>query len=127
MRIWTLEEATGALPEVRELVRRLRVTATAVRQRQQRTRGNGASGNGQAHHEADAGDPAVIVRTLLDELTERGIVVRDPERGLIDFPARSPTGRDYLLCYLDGEAAIEWWHWPEAGFSGRTPLSEPPA
>ena len=66
-------------------------------------------------------------RSVLAELDERGIVVRDPERGLIDFPARSPTGRDYLLCFLDGETAIEWWHWPDAGFAGRTPLSEPPA
>jgi hypothetical protein len=63
---------------------------------------------------------------VLDDLTGRGIVVRDPERGLIDFPARSSTGREYLLCWLDGEDAISWWHWPDAGFGGRTPLSEPP-
>lgn len=128
MRIWTLDEATAALPEVQVLVRRLRAAAAAVREHGHRTRGNGsASGNGQVPHEGEAGDPAVEVRAVLGELTERGIVVRDPERGLIDFPARSPTGRDYLLCYLDGETAIEWWHWPETGFPGRTPLAEPPA
>ena len=49
-----------------------------------------------------------------------------PERGLIDFPAQSPSGREYLLCWLAGEDAIEWWHWPDAGFAGRTPLSQPP-
>jgi hypothetical protein len=125
VRIWTLDEATAALPEVQGLVRRLREVAGAARRRQERTRGNGAaSGNG---HAPKAGDPSAELRSVLDELTERGIVVRDPERGLIDFPARSPTGRDYLLCFLDGETAIEWWHWPDAGFAGRTPLSEPPA
>ena len=62
----------------------------------------------------------------MEELTSEGIVLRDLERGLIDFPARSPSGRDYLLCWLDGEDAIEWWHWPAAGFAGRTPLSDPP-
>ncbi len=124
MRIWTLDEANAALPEVAELVRRLRTLAGATRQRRERTRGNGAaSGNGHGPHVGDA--PAEL-RVVLDELTERGIVVRDPERGLIDFPARSPTGRDYLLCFLDGEDAIGWWHWPDAGFSGRTPIAEPP-
>ena len=124
MRIWTLDEANGALPEVAELVRRLRTLAGATRQRRERTRGNGAaSGNGQTPH---AGDAPAELRVVLDDLTERGIVVRDPERGLIDFPARSPTGRDYLLCFLDGEDAIGWWHWPDAGFAGRTPIAEPP-
>jgi phosphopentomutase len=54
-------------------------------------------------------------------------LLRDLERGLIDFPALTPSGETYLLCWLDGEDAIEWWHWPDAGFAGRTPLSEPPA
>lgn len=118
MRFWTLEEASAALDEVRALVRRLRrLTADATR-----ARGNGApTGNGQT---PGAG---AELRQVLDELTGRGIIVRDPARGLIDFPAQSPTGREYLLCWLDGEDAIAWWHWPDAGFAGRTPLSEPPA
>ncbi len=123
MRIWTLDEATAALPEVKVLVRRLRTLTGATQQRHARVRGNGASGNG---HGPGGGDAAAEVRAVLAELTERGIVVRDPARGLIDFPARSATGRDYLLCFLDGEDAIDWWHWPEAGFAGRTPISDPP-
>ena len=47
--------------------------------------------------------------------------------GLIDFPARRPSGRPYYLCWLDGEDDITWWHWIDAGFAGRTPLSDPPA
>jgi hypothetical protein len=126
MRYWTLEEATAALPRVREQVRRLRALAGEAATRAARRAGNGheaPSGNGQG--------PAVPadreLRDLVEELTSEGIVLRDLERGLIDFPARSPSGRDYLLCWLDGEDAIEWWHWPDAGFAGRTPLSDPPA
>ena len=81
-------------------------------------------GNGQT---PAAGEARGELRAVLTELTERGIIVRDPSRGLIDFPAKTPTGREYLLCWLDGEDAIEWWHWPDAGFAGRTRLSEPPS
>jgi len=120
VRSWTLDEASAALAEIRVLVQRLRgLAATAAR-----ASGNGApSGNGQT---PGAGEASAALREVLAELTDRGIVVRDPARGLIDFPARSPTGRDYLLCWLDGEDRIEWWHWPDTGFAGRTPLSDPP-
>ena len=124
MRFWTLEEAAAALPEVRILVRRLRELVASAAEQARRARGNGApSGNGQA---PAAGEADAELRAALSELTERGVVVRDPARGLIDFPARAPSGREYLLCWLDGEDAIAWWHWPEDGFGGRTPLSEPP-
>ncbi len=120
MRYWTLDEASAALPEVRGLVQRLRALAATPA----RPRGKGApSGNGQT---PAAGETSAALRAALAELTDRGIVVRDPARGLIDFPARSPTGRDYLLCWLDGEDRIEWWHWPDTGFAGRTPLRDPP-
>lgn len=125
MRVWTLDEATAALPEVRALVARLRELAAAAQGEARRVGGNGApSGNG--HGPAGTAGSGEL-RAVLTELTDRGIVVRDPARGLIDFPARSPSGRDYLLCWLDGEDAIEWWHWPDAGFAGRTLLSEPPS
>jgi hypothetical protein len=124
VRFWTLEEARAALPEVRVLVQRMRELVAAAAERTRRTQGNGApSGNGQS---AAAGAADADLRAVLADLNGRGIVVRDPARGLIDFPAQSPSGREYLLCWLDGEDAIEWWHGPDAGFAGRTPLSQPP-
>ena len=42
-------------------------------------------------------------------------------------PARLADGRQYLLCWVLGEPAVEWWHWPDTGFAGRRPLSDPPA
>jgi hypothetical protein len=110
VRHWTLDEATAALPDVREKVQRLR----------ELLRGR-PTANGQGTRLDRE------IATLVEELNADGIIVRDAERGLIDFPALAPSGATYLLCWLDGEDAIEWWHWPEAGFAGRTPLSEPPA
>jgi hypothetical protein len=125
VRLWTLEEATAALPEVRALVERVRELVAAAREHTQRVGGDGASASGNGHGPAVQVDDREL-RALLADLDDRGIIVRDPARGLIDFPARSPSGRDYLLCWLDGEDEIEWWHWPDAGFAGRTPLAQPP-
>ena len=54
-------------------------------------------------------------------------MLRDLDRGLIDFEAVAPSGRRYWLCWVLGEPEVEWWHWPEDGFAGRTPLESPPA
>jgi hypothetical protein len=122
-RHWTLDEATAALPEVRVIVRRLRELVTATRTTPTRPGEVKPSSNG---HGNTTEKRTRELREHVEELTGRGIVVRDPERGLIDFPALSPTGRTYLLCWLDDEDEISWWHWPDAGFAGRTPLTEPP-
>ena len=130
MRDWTLEEATAALPRVREVVRRIRELVALARERSDHP-GGGGGGNGSrpssnGHGPRSRSQTERELQNLVTELTNDGIIVRDPARGLIDFPARSPSGKQYLLCWLDGEDAIEWWHWPDAGFAGRTPLGEPP-
>ena len=109
MRHWTHDEATAALPAVRAKVQRLRQLLHAR-----------PTANGQGARLDDE------IAQILRELDDDGIIVRDPERGLIDFPARAPSGETYLLCWLDGEDTIEWWHWPDAGFAGRTALTDPP-
>jgi hypothetical protein len=124
VRRWTLDEATAALPEVAAIVRRMR-ELTAAAQEHAREHGGSVSVSGNGHGPDVRVDDREL-RALVADLEQRGIVVRDPARGLIDFPATSPSGQTYLLCWLDGEAAIEWWHWPDAGFAGRTPITEPP-
>ena len=127
MRQWTLDEATAALPEVCAVVRKIRELVTAARVHAVEHGGaDGAPVSGNGHGPKVRGDDREL-RALLAELDRQGVIVRDPARGLIDFPAVSASGRTYLLCYLEGEDAIEWWHWPEDGFAGRTPLSKPPA
>jgi hypothetical protein len=34
---------------------------------------------------------------------------------------------DVLAVLALDEDEVSWWHWPETGFAGRTPLSDPPA
>jgi hypothetical protein len=115
VRIWTVTEARAYLPRARELVELLR-DAVAVAGR--------AKGNG--HGTPPTEDPALSVADALAELEAGDIIVRDPDRGLIDFPARGEDGVVYYLCWVVGEPDLEWWHLPEDGFAGRQRLPRRP-
>ena len=66
--------------------------------------------------------PLVELSRAVRELEAVDIVVRDFERGLVDFPALR-DGEEIYLCWLvDEEQKIGFWHAPEAGFSGRRAL-----
>jgi hypothetical protein len=121
-RVWTVDEANAALGWVGDVVARAQGLWDDYRlhtvRRARLSRRNG--------HGLVPADPSPI-KSCIDELAVAGIVLRDIERGLIDFPARAPSGRWYWLCWVAGEDAVEWWHWPEDGFAGRTRLDDPPA
>jgi hypothetical protein len=54
-------------------------------------------------------------------LADRGILLRDADTGLVDFPAER-EGERVFLCWRLGEDRVAWFHGEEAGFSGRKPL-----
>ena len=119
---WTVERANAALPRVTAALTRIReLVASARRERE----GAAELSEGNGHPPV----PRVTdqLRSAVEGLTAEGIVLRDLDAGLVDFPARLDDGRQYLLCWVLGEPAVEWWHWPETGFAGRRPLSDPPA
>lgn len=69
-----------------------------------------------------------VARSLVElsraagELEAVDIVLRDVDRGLIDFPALRDGHEVYLCWLLDEEESIGFWHEPDAGFAGRRPL-----
>ena len=87
-----------------------------------RATGEARPGNGHS----PARPQALAFGAAVEELAADGIVLRDAERGLVDFPATAPDGRRYWLCWVVGEPSVAWWHWPEDGFAGRKPLDERP-
>jgi hypothetical protein len=119
-RWWTVDEANAALERVAAVVERARDAARRHREHTERGLPK-ASSNG---HRDD--DPVAEFSAAISELEADGIVLRDVDRGLVDFPAKSPSGRPFWLCWLVGEPTVAWWHWPESGFAGRTPIAEPP-
>jgi hypothetical protein len=121
VRSWTVDEANAALIWVGGVVAR-------AQDRFQRYRGQASRRARlvrQNGHGLVPADPSAI-QECLDELAAEGVVLRDIDRGLVDFPAQAPSGRWYWLCWLVGEDAVTWWHWPEDGFAGRTPIDQPP-
>jgi hypothetical protein len=62
------------------------------------------------------------ISRFVGELEAVEIVLRDVDRGLIDFPAMRDGVEVYLCWLVDDEESIGFWHAPEAGFAGRRPL-----
>jgi hypothetical protein len=54
---------------------------------------------------------------------DQGILLRDIDRGLIDFPYQSHAGDFYYLCWQLGEDGLFYFHPVEEGFMGRQPIS----
>ena len=117
-----MDEANASLPRIAEVVEQAKESAAELANRATAVAGQ-ARGNGHA----PPGDEASLFHAAVAELEAEGIVLRDVRQGLVDFPAQAPNGRGYWLCWLVGEPEVGWWHWPEDGFAGRTPLSTPPA
>lgn len=63
------------------------------------------------------------MRALLREFSSREIMVKDLERGLLDFPSIL-AGREVFLCWERGEQDVEHWHELDSGYAGREPIHE---
>jgi len=118
--LYTRQTANELLPQVRERLARLR-EAYALIAGHRVTIASRAGTNGG---DANAGGWLEASRAAADELSwfgEAGIVLRDIEQGLIDFPGMR-DGKEVFLCWRMGEDAVNYWHDPDTGFAGRRPL-----
>jgi hypothetical protein len=121
---FTVEEANRLIPQIRAMIERLqrgrrrllrhRPTSEAVARI--------APGNGGG---SDAGaylsDYSQTFGRGLAQLQAMGVLLKDVERGLIDFP-HWREGREVYLCWKYGEERIDYWHETDSGYTGRQPL-----
>ena len=130
MRHFTPEEANATLAEIRplveEMVARRAAHLDALGRQEElevRIRGNGGGIPPATLAEAadDVDREARALAKVVDEIASRGVEVKDPEEGLVDFPALR-RGETVLLCWRLGEDEIGYWHTTEDGFDGRRPL-----
>lgn len=64
------------------------------------------------------------VERWVQSFGEQGILLKDLDAGLIDFPYRSETtGEQYFLCWRLQEDGIFYFHGISEGFAGRHPIT----
>lgn len=119
---YTLEQANAALPWISEQLAIMR----SARARLSDEDARGALDD--AGPTNGGGPPGVVVseafldlRGGVQRLETRRIILRDLDRGLVDFPSLR-NGREVYLCWEEGEPAIGYWHDLDAGHAGRQPL-----
>ncbi len=61
------------------------------------------------------------IKKIIEEITQKGVIIRDIEMGLVDFPAII-NDRPAFLCWKIDEDDIYYWHYTEEGFRGRKPI-----
>ena len=66
---------------------------------------------------------AAELRSAVTGIEETGVLMKDLELGLLDFPCQLDD-EIVLLCWKLGEPAIAFWHTLEDGFKGRKPIDE---
>jgi len=129
-RHFTPEEANAALEEVRPIAealvahrREMAVAATRQARLVQRIAGNGGDFDPQEPREIEEQfeSEGQDVARCVEELERLGVLVKDLDRGLVDFPALRGD-EEVLLCWEVGEDEVAYWHGVEEGFAGRKPL-----
>ncbi len=132
-RTFTLEEANALLPQLEPVLR----SAMAAKQHldalqselhsvRQRVSLSGGSLLNIRELDQRKGDLEKATESLGDALLQveaMGVLVKDLDIGLLDFPC--VMGDEVvLLCWKLGEDGIHYWHGKEEGFKGRKPIDE---
>jgi hypothetical protein len=129
-RYFTLDEANAALDELRPLaelmVERRRElvdaqTARAALGAQVGTNGGDLTPSDFAEADAELEQAAASLAQCVEQIQGAGVLVKDLDRGLLDFPSLR-DGEEVLLCWHVGEDQIAFWHGLDEGFAGRKPL-----
>jgi hypothetical protein len=119
-RVFTVEEADALVPELRARLGRIRgarsVLIGAAEKIAEGSESNGGGEDGPAYFEANE-----TLRTEVEAIVAQGIILRDAESGLVDFPSER-EGREVFLCWRPQEETVSYWHEVDSGFSSRKPL-----
>jgi hypothetical protein len=120
---FTVDEANAMLPELRSLLGEIRQARDQLA-----TDWDGAVPILRMASTNGGGKPATIVvadllrlNDLMRSLASRGVIIKDIDRGLVDFP-HWRGDEEVLLCWELSEERVAYWHDLESGFGGRHPI-----
>ena len=124
-RIFTLGGAKSLLPRLRSLLTeigekwgRIRELNPDVQKARDKASFDGYSKSGVEYIESVS-----HLMVLIHQVKDMGVLLKDADRGLCDFPYVR-QGRVVYLCWQLGEEDIRYWHDIETGFAGREPLDD---
>ncbi len=122
-KLFTVEEANALLPKIQELLDDLTLHRDALREKAPHIepilRAAGENGGGRVGSEY--GVEAYNLYLAIGRIRELGVLLKDLDMGLLDFP-HEREGRIVFLCWHPPEERVEYWHEIEAGYAGRQPL-----
>jgi hypothetical protein len=122
-KLFTVEEANALLPQIQEHLDDLTLHRDALREKAPHIepilRASGENGGGRVGSEY--GVEAYNLYLAIGRIRELGVLLKDLDMGLLDFP-HEREGRIVFLCWHPPEERVEYWHEIEAGYAGRQPL-----
>jgi hypothetical protein len=121
-RHWTLQQANASIEWVSGLLVKMRSAREQLGDEEARAAlSEAAPGNGGGPPGVVVSEAFLTLRDTLAELQALGVVLRDLDRGLVDYPSIR-DGDEIYLCWEEGESEIGFWHDTESGYGGRQPL-----
>ena len=122
-KLFSLNEANALIPQLRGLLARVRAERERMLEMKPELE------KAQKAHSKDWGTPrgAEYIEILdafqqvVKEIEGLGVLVKDLDVGLCDFPHKR-DGRVVYLCWKLDEDEVSWWHDVDTGFAGRQPL-----
>jgi hypothetical protein len=116
--LFSVEEAQALLPRVQETTAEIVAVRADLAELSAALAGGERSPLGGV---AEAKGLEARLHEMIAWFGAEGIQLKGWAPVLVDFPAIL-AGRDVLLCWLEGEPALGWYHPVELGFPGRRRL-----
>lgn len=122
-RNFTVEEANALLPRLKVLLEQMLAARQRIVDGRQTWQPvvEKAQGNGGGAHAKELFLDTNRIQLTLVQINGWGIVIKDVDTGLVDFP-HLRNGNEVYLCWRLGEAEVGYWHDLDSGFAGRQPL-----
>ncbi len=122
-RLFTVEEANALLPRLKKLLDDLALHRDALREKTPHLEPilQSAASNGGGRVGSEYGVEAYNLYLAIERIRELGVLLKDLDSGLLDFP-HERVGRVVFLCWHPPEERIGYWHEIQAGYQGRQPL-----
>ena len=122
--LFTPQTANKALPEVRRLFSNIlthKKQAVALQEQVEMIIQSGSGFDQFVKKKQELNAAVSSYYKAIEQLEATGVVIKDVEQGLLDFPSKR-FDEEVWLCWKVGEDEIKFWHSKDEGFNGRKPL-----